>query len=77
MSVKVTFHCDVCGEPATYFSEFMTCRIIIDGRDKRSNDVMLCDEHKPSDDYLWQPRDTSRIYFHWDDGKGGNRYPPR
>lgn len=74
--IRVGLYCDVCGELATYFSGFMTGRVIIDGRDKGSNDVMLCDTHKPSDDYPWQPRNTDRMYFFWNDGKGGNAHPP-
>jgi hypothetical protein len=74
--IKIEFHCDECGAPATYFSGDMTGRVLIDGRDKGSNDVMLCNTHKPSADYPWQPRNTARMVFFWSDGRGGNRYPP-
>ena len=68
--------CDVCGKPATYPIRWMTGRAILDGRDI-GQDVDLCDEHRPADDYRWQPRNTDRLIFHWPGRDGINLYPPR
>jgi len=74
--MKAEWYCDVCGERATYHARQMTGRVIIDGQD-HGQDVDLCDEHKPADDYQWQPRNTTRMIFHWAGAHGENQWPPR
>lgn len=74
MAQHTTHVCDACGAPATCLLRGMTGRVRIDGRD-HGQDVDLCDTHKPSEAYRWQPQSTDRIVFHWPGPHGENMYP--
>jgi len=69
-------YCDLCGKQATYAIAGMTGRVLLDGRDCGQG-ADLCDDHRPTYDYPWQPRNTTRMVFHWPGRNGENQYPPR